>query len=714
MDLFLPYSLFFLQNVFVFAGSWFVFLLIVKRLNWPVMANFLMYCLIVSAVILLPQKILGMFGALRFSALWMVHLMIFLGAFLIVKQQGKLSWPYLDLAKMRISKREIFLTLIFFLPLAILVLIRFINALYQIPAEYDNLAYHLPFAVEWLRTGDLMQLYYSAFAGPISYYPSNFELLDLYVMLPFKGDLLVNLLNFPLLILTGVAFAAVLSLFKIKRDLVLAITALFLTTPVVLRQVGVPLVDLYFTFTFLAALYFLIFYLQSRERVLLYPMAFSIGLFIGTKYLGLVYGAVLFVVAAGAFLYFSRGRFFHRENQVSPTAIKVILLILLGGGFWYIRNWFDVGNPLYPAGVELFGKNILTGYAPINDNLNSFSLAYNLASWSMWQDFFTKFTSMLAFNSYLFIFAFLLVAAKLVKQVWQKSKENFLISGGLLLAMLIYFLLYLKSPYSYNNLIPNIRYALMFVCFAFAALAYSLNPLKKIWREFMLIILWILMALGLYFYVYLTPEFILNNDRILFDVEQFRNDPFLIAFTLVTVVIAASIFLMAKRQWLSWMMVFFLSFALLNSSHTLREDPTIYAALQQKWYGDYPAWRNLLKAADWFEENNLPQAKIAYTGFNFHYPFFGRKLSREVDYININDCTDCRYGDFARQGLTIRTAPNYAKWLYNLKKLGKEYVIVEPKITDNVENYEFAWMTEHTEAFSSVFQQGSTYIFKVL
>lgn len=712
MSLFVNYSLFFLQNVFVFSSALFLTSILLKRLNWPGIAGFLLYFLAVNAVVLLPQIVLGLFKELNFGNLFLFHFFIFvLSVFIFLKKGDKLkeifSFNLRNLFK-GFSRKDLLISVLFFVPLFLLVFIRFVNVLYQIPVEYDNLAYHLPFAVEWLRTGDLMQLYYSAFAGPISYYPSNFELWDLYVMLPFHSDLLVNFLNFPLLVLTGITFYACLSLLKIQRVLACAITALFLSTPLILRQIGVPLVDMYFTWTFLTSLYFLILYFQTQNKVTLYPMAFALGLFVGTKYLGLVYAAVLVFVAVLGFLYFSKGK------KLILESLKVTGLILLGGGFWYIRNWWNVGNPLYPAGVSFGGETFLTGYAPINDNLNAFSLWYNLDSWSKWQDFFAKLTSMLAFNSYLFLGAFLFLSLSfcyrlLRKKFDGKSKTDL----ALLVGMLVYFLLYLKSPYSFNNLIPNVRYALMFVCLAFMALAYFLNEAKKTWNLLLLSGLFVSLVCGLYFYVYRTPSFILNNDRILFDLDQFKDSIFIVAFTLIVFgLIYVSI---VRNRPLQIVVLSFLSgFILLNTSNDLREDPLVRFQLQEKWYGDYPAWSNLLKAADWFEEEHHDNAKIAYTGFNFHYPFFGRNLTREVDYVNINDCEDCRYGDFAKRNLTIRANPSYEKWLYNLKKLGKEYVVVEPNITNNVENHEFGWMTEHKESFKNVFQQGSTYIFQIL
>lgn len=256
--------------------------------------------------------------------------------------------------------------------------------------------------------------------------------------------------------MNGIAFYAVLSLLSVKVNLSLAITAL-LTTPLLLRQVGVPLVDLYFNFTFITAIYFLIHYFKIDEKAL-YFFALALGLFIGVKYLGLVYAAPLLLVAGIAYVIYQT-----KTAHIRQKVIQITVLCLIGGGFWYIRNWISVGNPIYPAGVELMGHTILKGYAPINENLAAFSLSANLNSAVRWQEFFMKFTSMLAYSSYLFIVAGFLLLWKGLKDFKQKGYVALM----LLLAMLVYFYLYLKSPYSYNNLIPNVRYALMFVCFAF-------------------------------------------------------------------------------------------------------------------------------------------------------------------------------------------------------------------------------------------------------
>lgn len=117
---------------------------------------------------ILSQQLLGVFGILTFPNLFVFHLLGFVGLIIYAKISQIKLLESVNFATLRRFQKELLFSLIVFLPLFALVAGRFVNALYQIPAEYDNLAYHLPFVVEWLRTGDLKDIYYSAFAGPIS------------------------------------------------------------------------------------------------------------------------------------------------------------------------------------------------------------------------------------------------------------------------------------------------------------------------------------------------------------------------------------------------------------------------------------------------------------------------------------------------------------------------------------------------------------------
>ena len=121
---------------------------------------------------------------------------------------------------------------------------------------------------------------------------------------------------------------------------------------------------------------------------------------------------------------------------------------------------------------------------------------------------------------------------------------------------------------------------------------------------------------------------------------------------------------------------------------------------------------NLMDGISWLNKN-AETAEVAYTGFNFHYHLFGEDLARKVDYVNINDCSDCRYFDFKDSKNSIRTNPNYSNWLNNLKLKNKKYVIIESRPETEMEIYELNWTLSHPENLEQVFNKGTTYIFKI-
>ncbi len=139
--------------------------------------------LLTTTQILLTQITLGSFSILNYTNVWMLNLVIFV---ITLATLGKKILKNTKLPN--IPKFNPWPFLIIFTPFITILLLRYTNALFQIPLEYDNVAYHLPFVVEWFKSGNLLDIYYSAYAGPLGYYPSNYELLDLWVLLPFGKD----------------------------------------------------------------------------------------------------------------------------------------------------------------------------------------------------------------------------------------------------------------------------------------------------------------------------------------------------------------------------------------------------------------------------------------------------------------------------------------------------------------------------------------------
>jgi len=212
---------------------------------------------------------------------------------------------------------------------------------------YDSLSYHLYFPGRWLQEKRL-----SIIATPFSdeaqaYSPANGELLFLWLMASAGGDLLARVGQLPFLVAIG------LTLYALARRIgARPVHAMYLpifclaSRPLVEQGVGAD-VDLICWGLFLAALYL---GLQAAETHrgrdwLVWGVAF--GLYLGTKYLALVYAPilVLFALAGG-------------PRKAMLWSIPGIVLF---GAPWYVRNWVIAGSPVYPASFAIAGITLARG-----------------------------------------------------------------------------------------------------------------------------------------------------------------------------------------------------------------------------------------------------------------------------------------------------------------------------------------------------------------
>ncbi len=578
--------------------------------------------------IILIEIILGIFGKISHLNVSIFTYTIFTTLLIFF---GKKTFQKFQIEKFE-TPPWIILTLVF-TPLLILGFIKFLSAISSPPMEYDSLAYHLPFIVEWLKTGSLLTPYYSAFAGPISYYPDNYELLGLWSMLPFNNDFFADLLNFPILVLLGIVLYSVQRNFNISKKISLLTIAVIFYMPVFFHQLGTALTDLFFALNFATIIYFLqqFYYVEKSEKnsaAIFFGL--SLGIFIGTKYLGLVYAIIPIIF----FLALCGKKF--------GALILGLASCIITGSFFYIRNFVDVGNPIFPAELKIFGLKIFEGYLGLTEKISSLSLNSNITNLQGLKEFIVKFyqnigiqiTVILAGIIFLLIF---IIYKKITKKL---SLKSFLTGMFFIIIPIIYFYLYWIAPYTYVNLAENIRYA--------------------------------------------TPFLI--TGAITMGLALIQND------------FAKKIFVAATVLTIVHTLVFRGEFRLENFSIN---------------YENQPQLKNILSAAEWIEQNTPSDSKIAYAGFNLHYPLYGRTLKREVDYVNINECLECRYGDFKNHPLSIRRNPSYENWLKNLTSKDKDYLVLYPFFVEKNANYELIWATSHKEKFTEVFNKGFAYVYKI-
>jgi hypothetical protein len=212
---------------------------------------------------------------------------------------------------------------------------------------YDSLSYHLYFAARWVQDHQIGIIPTPFSDVAQAYAPGNGELFFAWLMLPFNGDLLARAGQLPF------ALLGALCLYCIGRRLgcreshaVYPAVFFLLSRPVAEQMVGAN-VDLICAAGFLASIYFVM-AAAERDRTadwLLFGV--SAGLYLGTKYVALVYVPVLLL------LVFARGP--RRRSLWALPGIAVF------GAPWYLRNWVVAGSPIYPASLTLGGVTVAHG-----------------------------------------------------------------------------------------------------------------------------------------------------------------------------------------------------------------------------------------------------------------------------------------------------------------------------------------------------------------
>ena len=308
----------------------------------------------------------------------------------------------------------------------------------QLVHDYDSLGYHLPTITLWYQTG--------AFAVPeqirvdypeVERYPYNWEALCALFLFPFHEDFLVLLPNlFSWLLMGGAAFSLALR-FGADRINALVSVALLLVFPIVVSNLLTLHVDLPLASLFVACLCFSSRYRETGALADLALGILSLGMLVGIKTSGLAYGGLAvfsFLVLCsidGAFIARVipppwRGRLGGGKAEDSPSPspsprggellrgqsnkaaagqsvapksqrpplslssafplVVAILLFPLLGGYWYIRNLVEVGNPLGCVRVEFAGHELFPGRFGFADiHPTTLAASFDFLKWAHWK-----------------------------------------------------------------------------------------------------------------------------------------------------------------------------------------------------------------------------------------------------------------------------------------------------------------------------------------
>lgn len=219
------------------------------------------------------------------------------------------------------------------------IIVYFIFFAFSFPTpDGDSINYHIPIAKSFLD-GNFINPDKIEGVPYLKYSPGSSEsilALLLFLKIPMQFFNVIGVL----FLFISCYFLA--KRFHLDKNLSLVYAVSISTLPVMLRWINMQIIDIwvagFFTFT--------LFLLESPKKNLKYffILGTSVGMLIGSKFSGLLFATVLFI------LYF--------KKIIKILDLKRFLFFIIPffifGLFWYIRNYYFTGNPLYPQSFLFF------------------------------------------------------------------------------------------------------------------------------------------------------------------------------------------------------------------------------------------------------------------------------------------------------------------------------------------------------------------------
>ena len=251
-------------------------------------------------------------------------------------------------------------------------------------SNFDSVWYHMPFAAEMARTGVVTSFLHTETVFLNWFYPQNSELIHGIGMVLTGRDFISIFINLGWLALGLLAGWCVGRPYGRPHLTMLGVAVLMATHTLVVREPGTGKNDIMAAVLVLSAVAIMLNRSSSgREphgRVSPdWAMVFgglAIGLAAGTKVTAL---APAFLVTCAVIYSTVRG-------QRLKACLYWLVPAAVGGGWWYLRNLFEAGNPL--PQITSIGPIDLSGPIRLQVGRPDFSVAHYLTDTTVWKDYF--------------------------------------------------------------------------------------------------------------------------------------------------------------------------------------------------------------------------------------------------------------------------------------------------------------------------------------
>ena len=655
------------------------------------------------AAVVVITSLMGLFGVLNWSFLFMMVVMTFLiGVMVYFNQVVAAGWLFVTRpAHSDQPGPHLILTplLLTFCAIALVV------GLKHLPVEHDVMTYHLFFPARWIQE-EIIFFIFSVFGDLApTYAPANAELTFVFWSLPFSNDALSRVGQFPFLFMAAAAVFGLALNRGLSRNAAVIPVVLAMLTPMVFKQGFSAEVDLAMGATWVAALYFLDSYRQERTFSNAFLFGASLGLCFGTKFVALPFGAFVLI----PFVYYAVRSV--SENGLRPLAHLALAgaVSFVTGGFWYCRNWILTGNPLFPLDLPPLFEGVYNRAAMMTSPFHIPQAKFLLPIW---------------IHAYGFWMAIAAVAGLAITIVLIVKKRVGLFDAYvLLIPWLLAVTHFALTPYN-----SQYRFLLPAVLCSFLPIGYLEENEKNRWvgRGFWgLLLLLSILGIGKAFTLGSVP---LVKSALL----PAGYAPVVILMVALSVITYGLLWkwriVPILRMELVFCLMFFGAVVLSWGPATSQKQ---FLAVRGNMPREYPvqAWALL--------ESHQASFRIAYAGNNVPYYLLGRAWQHEAFYVNVGGPQEHVLHDFFQDctkkaqcpdpSLTDKPSPlwrvqDLSDWLHNLADSQANFLYVTPLnpldaagIEHDAQQYpiERFWADQSPELFAPIWIQPNARIYRI-
>jgi len=542
------------------------------------------------------------------------------------------------------------------------------------PYGYDDLSYHLSTVATWIRYGDLRMIRFSMGDPSTPFYPILGEMASWVLIAPFRdSDAVARWTQIFFALFSFLAVAAIgRQLGLSRRDSALAAIAyagIRHVLPVLAVGAGNDHSTSFFTLAGIDA--GLAFARRPRPGTAALT-GVALGLLLATKYIGFLYAPVVLALVGTAAL-IERREHGIRARRLLGLGALLLAVMAAAGGYTYLRNAVTTGNPIFPAPVRLLGTELLPGWGGVLASEKGDAPELDIEVW----EFLTRRSR--HFGSW---FPFTLLPGALLAPFWAAWKRRWPAALTFLLPT-VFFLQFLFLMHDHRD----VRYflpAIALAAVAFVWLLGEIGPRAFPVRVFLLV--WIAWQVLRYF--------------------RWRDWREMVA--LLAVLGLGALLEWAARRWplpgfrrpaWGWAaaaaaLLLALPLGAVISKYQVRKMLTLRGPL---------ALERLVGPRG---------ARVAYTGMNQPYFYFGSRFQNAVEIVPRNRDVEARYYDWGRRlGQPYEEDTSYRRWRSSLDALKIQYVVV---VRSDWEDPERRWMIRRQDEMELAYSDPTVEIWRVL